>query len=120
KTMKFAQLLGALALGSTVASFLPAGVVHAETKQVHIGSSVRSLFSLPLYVADQKGYFKAEGLDVDISFFKGGPPATAAMICGSVDLIVASLENQLKLNQKGQPVRSILNMQSDFSGALAV
>jgi NitT/TauT family transport system substrate-binding protein len=108
----------ALVLAAAVAAVAPLAS-QAQTK-AKIGSSVRSIFSLPLYVADQKGYFKEQGIDAEISFFTGGPPATAALLGGSVDFIAASLENQLKVNKKGEAVVSIANMQSDFSGALTV
>jgi NitT/TauT family transport system substrate-binding protein len=85
-----------------------------------LGSSVRSIFSLPLYVADQKGYFKEQGLDPTIIFFDGGPPATAALLGGSVDFISSSLEDQIKVNKQGEDVQSIMTMQSDFSGALVI
>lgn len=91
----------------------------AQTK-VKIGSSVRSIFALPIYYADQKGLFKEQGLDVEVSFFAGGPPAVAALLGGSVDFIAASLENQIKVNKRGEEIQSVMTIQSDFSGALVV
>ncbi|SHH72683.1 ABC transporter substrate-binding protein [Pollutimonas bauzanensis] len=116
KTLKVLMIAAAVAISAA----LPASASADAGAKVRIGSSVRSLFSLPLYVADQKGYFKEEGLDVEISFFRGGPPATAALLGGSIDLVAASFENQLKVNKRGVGVKTILNLQSDFSGALAV
>lgn len=100
-----------LVVGSTTAI--------AQTK-VKIGSSVRSIFALPIYYADQKGLFKAEGLDVEVTFFAGGPPAVAALLGGSVDFIAASLENQIKVNKRGEDIQSVMTIQADFSGALVV
>ncbi|MCW2783421.1 MAG: NitT/TauT family transport system substrate-binding protein [Marmoricola sp.] len=90
------------------------------TQTVKIGSAVRSIFSLPLYVADQKGFFREQGLVADVSFFSGGPPATAALLGGSVDFVSSAVENQLKLAKRGQRVVSIMAMQADFSGALVL
>jgi NitT/TauT family transport system substrate-binding protein len=87
---------------------------------VRIGSAVRSIFSLPIYVADQKGFFKDEGIKADISFFTGGPPATAALLGGSVDVIVSALENQLKVIKQGQHIVSLITVQSSFSGSLVL
>src|SRR5690554_223662 len=81
-------------------------IAFAQTT-VKIGSSVRSIFALPIYYADQKGLFKEEGLDVEVTFFAGGPPAVAALLGGSVDFIAASLENQLKVNKLGEDIRSV-------------
>jgi len=104
-----AVVLGAFALSPTQAM--------AQTK-VKIGSSVKAIFSLPLYVAEANGYFKEEGLEVETIFFTSGPAATSAMLGGSVDFISSAFENTLKLAQQGQPVLNILTMQADFSGAL--
>lgn len=87
---------------------------------VKIGSSVRAVFSLPLYVADQKGYFKDEGLDAEVVFFNGGPQATAALLGGSVQIISSAFENAMKVVQQGQPLVNVMAMQADFSGALVV
>ncbi|MFG1361398.1 ABC transporter substrate-binding protein [Xanthobacter pseudotagetidis] len=94
-------------------------VASAQTK-IKIGSSVKSIFSLPLYVAEANGYYKEEGLDVETIFFSGGPAATAALIGGSVQFISSAFENTLKLAQRGQPVINVMTMQADFSGALVV
>jgi len=115
-----------IALSRVVGRLLAAGLLFAAAgagaagQPVKIGSSVRSIFSLPLYVADQKGYFKDEGLDAEVIFFNGGPPATAALLGGSVQFISASLENQIKVNKRGETVQSVMTMQSDFSGALVI
>ena len=106
-----------VAIGLAFPTFATPAV--AQTK-IKIGSSVKSIFSLPLYVADANGYFRDEGLEVETIFFTGGPAATAAMIGGSVQFISSALENTLKLAQRGQPVLNLMTMQADFSGALVV
>src|SRR5438128_883614 len=42
-----------------------------------------SFYYLPLTIAEQRGYFKEEGLDVSISDFAGGAEALQALIGGS-------------------------------------
>ena len=108
-------------LAFSLSSLAVSGLARAQQLQtVRIGSAVRSVFSLPLYVADQKGYFAEEGLLAEISFFAGGPPATSALLGGSVDYISSAIENQIKLARRGQRVVSIIGMQSEFSGALVL
>jgi NitT/TauT family transport system substrate-binding protein len=59
--------------------FLVAPALHAqapEKSKVVIGVGGKTLFYyLPLTIAEQKGYFKAEGLDVEIPDFAGGAKA---------------------------------------------
>ena len=101
-------LLGAL---------LFAAGVGAQTK-LTIGSSVHSLFSLPLYIADSKGLFKEQGLNVQIVNFQGGATATPALLGGSTELQSAGTENMLKVVQQGQPIVSVMSVQSTLNGAL--
>ena len=59
-----------------------------EKTKLTIGVGGKTLFYyLPLTIAEQKGYFKAEGLDVEIPDFAGGAKALQAMIGGSADLV---------------------------------
>lgn len=101
-------LLGAL---------LFAAGVGAQNK-LTIGSSVHSLFSLPLYIADTKGLFKEQGLTVEIVNFQGGATATPALLGGSTELQSAGTENMLKVVQQGQPIVSVMSVQSTLNGAL--
>lgn len=113
----FRRLLTAVALISALAA--TATPATAQTK-IKIASSVKAIFSLPLYVADANGYFKDEGLEVETIFFAGGPAATAALLGGSVQFISSALENALKVAKQGQPVVNIMTLQADFSGALVI
>src|SRR4051812_32027911 len=46
-----------------------------------------SFYYLPLTISEQLGYFKAEGLDVEISDFAGGAKALQALVGGSADVV---------------------------------
>jgi len=121
--MRYASLLRAGLFGSAISAFVALAAVSTAAQElttVRLGSSVKSIFSLPLYVADQKGFFKEEGVKVAIEFFNGGPPATAALLGGSVDLIVSGFENQLKVVKRGQKVVSLATVQTSFSGSLVL
>ena len=65
----------------------------------------------PVFVAVEKGYFKAEGLDVDIVRI-GGSGATSALIAGSVDYS-GSPSSALSAIVKGAELRVILINSSD-------
>lgn len=64
------------------------------------------LYYLPLTVAEQLGYFKAEGLDVTIVDFAGGSKALQAVIGGSADVVSGAFEHTINMQFKGQFLRA--------------
>ena len=108
--------LAALLL-SAIGASAATGAAAAQT-ELHIGISNRSLLGLPILIAKEKGFFDKEGLAVSIDYFAGGVPATAALIGGSVQFIDAAFENNLKAVKRGQDVVSVVNLQTDFAGAV--
>jgi NitT/TauT family transport system substrate-binding protein len=57
---------------------------------------------MPLTLADQLGYFKAEGITVDISDLKGGADALKALTGGSVDVVTAFYEHTIRTQAQGK------------------
>ena len=60
------------------------------------------LYYLPLTIAEQLGYFKAEGLDLTINDFAGGAQALRALVGGSVDVVSGAFEHTVNMQPKGQ------------------
>jgi NitT/TauT family transport system substrate-binding protein len=60
------------------------------------------LYYLPLTIAEQLGYFKAEGLDVTIVDFAGGARALQAVVGGSADVVSGAFEHTINMQAKGQ------------------
>jgi NitT/TauT family transport system substrate-binding protein len=108
------MLAATVAVVATGLMALPA----AAQEKLNIGISVKSIFGLPIVIADQEGFFKDEGLDVTIEYFAGGPPATAALMGGSLQFLNAAFENNVKTVKKNQPLVTIMSIQSDFAGAI--
>src|SRR5476649_698304 len=72
-----------MALGAAVIALAtPAHAQGAlEKTEVHIAVGGKAAFYyLPLTIAEQLGYFKAEGLDITISDFAGGSTALRAVV----------------------------------------
>ena len=65
-----------------------------------------ALYYLPLTIAERNGYFKAEGLDVEISDFAGGAKALQALIGGSADVVSGAYEHTINMQQRGQTSRA--------------
>ncbi len=93
-----------------VALLLAAGSARAapEKKQITIAVGGKTLFYyLPLTLAEQLGYFKDEGLDVEIVDFAGGAKALQAMVGGSADFVSGAFEHTINMQARGVPVVGI-------------
>lgn len=66
------------------------------------------LYYLPLTIAEQLGYFKAEGLDVTIVDFAGGSRALQAVVGGSADVVSGAFEHTINMQFKGQRMRAFV------------
>jgi len=98
-------MLAAVAVGTMVA--LTAGAQAPEKKKITIAVGGKSLlYYLPLTIAEQRGYFKAEGLDVTIVDFAGGSRALQAVVGGSADVVSGAFEHTVNMQFKGQPMRA--------------
>ncbi len=75
-----------------MAAFLLLGTsrLEAQTGKIKLSSSVSppSLDSITPYVAREKGFFKKNGLDVEIVEFRGDDIHTTALLAGEVDLAI--------------------------------
>ncbi len=68
------------------------------------------LYYLPLTIAEQLGYFKAEGLDLSIVDFAGGSQALRALVGGSADVVSGAFEHTVNMQVKGQRLRAVVLM----------
>ena len=64
------------------------------------------IYYLPLSIAEARGYFKDEGLDVSIADFAGGSKALQAVVGGSADVVSGAFEHTLAMQSKGQFYRA--------------
>ena len=97
---------GALALMTTTA-FAQA----PEKKEVKLGVGGKSLlYYLTLTLTERLGYFKEQGLDVEISDFAGGAKALQALVGGSVDVVTGAYEHTIRMQAKGQDIRALVEL----------
>ena len=61
-----------------------------------------SFYYLPLTISEQLGYFKTEGLDVEINDFPGGAKALQAVVGGSADVCSGAFEHTINLQSRNQ------------------
>ncbi len=118
--MKVFKIIGKTAMAAAMTLSVGLAAHAQEATKLTIGSSVQSLFSLPLYIADSKGFFDEAGLDVEVVNFRGGATATPALIGGTTQLQAAGTENMLKLIRAGQPVTAVMGIQSTLNIAIVL
>ncbi len=98
--------------GATLLASAPA--LHAQTLEkpqltLAVGGK-NLLYYLPLTIAEQLGYFRAEGLELKIVDFAGGSQALRAMVGGSADVVSGAFEHTVNMQHKGQRLRAIVLM----------
>ena len=99
RTFASASVLTAAALA------LPALRAEGKLEKTKIALAVggkAAFYYLPLTISEQLGYFKAEGLDVEISDFSGGSRALEAVVGGSANVCSGAFEHTINLQSKNQ------------------
>lgn len=99
-------LVAGLALG-----LLSAAAQAPEKKQIKLGVGGKpSLYYLTLTLCEQLGYFKEQGLDVEINDFAGGSKSLQSLIGGSVDVVTGAYEHNIRMQAKGQEIRAVIEL----------
>ena len=110
---RFMHAVATLAMGALVTATALAQA--PEKKKITIGVGGKSLFYyLPLSVAERKGYFKDEGLEVEIPDFAGGAKALQALVGGSADMVSGAYEHTINMVAKKQPIKAVV-LQAKYS-----
>ncbi|SDT56033.1 NitT/TauT family transport system substrate-binding protein [Paenibacillaceae bacterium GAS479] len=101
--MKRKAITGLLLAAALAASAMLSGCAGKTdgTVKVRIGEVTRSLFYAPQYVALSKGFFKAEGLDVELQTTAGGDKTMTALLSGGIDVALVGSETSIYVYQQG-------------------
>ena len=98
--LKVAGAAGMMGVAPGLAHAQGAGI---EKKSVTIAVGGQALvYYLPLSIADFKGFFKEEGVDVKIVDFAGGSKALQAVVGGSADVCSGAFEHTISLQNRRQ------------------
>ncbi len=121
---KIIQIAATMAIMLTsVVTILASNPAHAEAlekRKITIAVGGKSLFYyLPLTIAERQGYFKDEGLEVEIPDFAGGAKALQALVGGSADLVSGAFEHTINMQAKKQPIKAVV-LQANFSSIALV
>ena len=100
----------------------------ARAQVVKIGTAVLGDYSMagPVIIAQEKGFFKAEGLDAEFIPFRGGPDLLKAVVAGDVLVGVTGSTDILVFREAGAPIKMVathtdgnhftLNVAADVKG----
>ena len=84
----------------------------AHGKSINFASNTPTLSgTLPLMVAQDFGFFGAEGLDVKIVLIRGGPTAMAALVGGGVDYTLVAGVAAVRAIAQNAPMQIISGLQ---------
>jgi NitT/TauT family transport system substrate-binding protein len=104
-------LVSALACVSLAPLALSRARAALEKTKVTIAVGGKSaLYYLPLTLAERLGYFKDEGLEVEIADFAGGSKALQAMMGGSADVTAGGFDHIIVLQARGQKIMGFVLM----------
>ncbi|MBS0325580.1 MAG: ABC transporter substrate-binding protein [Proteobacteria bacterium] len=100
-----AVLAAVLALAATVAA--PSGAQAADTFKIMVGGIEKQIY-LPAALTEALGYFKDEGLDVQILNEGAGVNAEKELLAGAVQGVVGFYDHCVDLQPKGKFVESVV------------
>ena len=93
------RLIGAVLALMTVVT-IGAGCGKKPSQTLTIGV-LPDVDSIPIIIAQEKGFFEAEGLDIDIQHFKSAPDRESALQAGSLDGAVSDMLSAAFLTEGG-------------------
>ncbi len=102
------------ASAALLAATVPAiPVLHAQSRperpRVHIGVAHRAALSvLPLAIAEQLGYFRAAGVDVDVHEFGSAGRTLQEGLSGAVDVVSGSFEQAVLAHARGHAAQAFV------------
>jgi NitT/TauT family transport system substrate-binding protein len=81
------------------------GAAPKPLKKITLGEITRSGTSWPRVAAEKKGFFAAEGVEVDTIVIQGGPPAVVQQVVGgSLDIGISNFDAIMRAILAGAPI----------------
>ena len=85
----------------------------AEAQQKVRFAYIKTTTLIPFFFAAEKGYFKDEGLDVELIAVPGGPAVSAAIAGGAADIGYSAPTPIAIARQSGQPYRIFMGLERE-------
>jgi len=77
-----------------------------EKPNLKLGVSVKDIGFLPVYIADAKGFWKDEGLNIELVSFAGGSAQLQALAGGAVDFGVGAITEPMDAYIVGRDIKA--------------
>ncbi len=98
-----------ISAAAAAAAVMTAPAVFAAPRKVRIAVGGKALYYyLPISIAERLGYFKDEGIDVEIIDFQGGSKSLQAVVGGSADVVSGAFEHTISMQTRGQAMRAFV------------
>ncbi|HRL22887.1 ABC transporter substrate-binding protein [Alcaligenes sp. SDU_A2] len=101
------KLAGVSGLAMSLPSLGRAQELEKKNLTIAVGGKAL-IYYLPLSIAEAKGFFNDEGLEVKVADFAGGSKALQAVVGGSADVVSGAFEHTINLQSKGQFYRAFV------------
>ena len=109
------------ALLALLIAALPANAANLEKPGLRVAVGGKALVAyLPLTIAEQRGYFKQEALDVEINDFQAGNKALEALVGGSADVGCGAYEHTIYMGTKGIALKAVALQANSFGLVVGV
>jgi NitT/TauT family transport system substrate-binding protein len=86
------------------------GVATAQTQKLRITIPAHSLFFTYLFAAEDKGFFKENGIEMEIVTTQGDGPDVDALIAGSVQFTASTSNRLLTTYEAGRPLLGVMGL----------
>jgi len=99
----------ALAAGATACAPARDGSAPLVHVRLAIGGQNQMVY-LPTTLAQELGYYKSEGLDVELQDFQGGAKALQALVGGSADVVSGFYDHTIQMAAEGRALIAFVNV----------
>ncbi|MBA2672613.1 ABC transporter substrate-binding protein [Ramlibacter sp.] len=106
------QALNALCVA---AAMLLAGTACAAPQKLRMTIPVHALAFYSIYVAQDKGLFAAQDIDMEVIATQGDGPDVDALISGSVDFTTSTPNRLLTAYAQGRPLKAVMSVVNRFT-----
>ena len=100
KLVSFLLLIFIMTVG--IVTFMKINNKRVKTNKLKVAEVAHSTFYAPLYVAIENGYFKEEGLDIELVLTPGADKVSAAVLSNDVEIGFAGAESAIYIYTGGE------------------
>lgn len=105
-SLAFLLLAACGGAGSSAQPSASTGPPEKTSLKMGIGGQSQIIY-LPATLADQLGYYRDEGITVEIDDLKGGADALKALLGGSVDMVTGFYEHTIRTQTQGKFIETV-------------